>query len=51
MTMKIIKMKIKMILTIISSKDIEGYQDSFCFKFFFNERYFKYKKHKQKHFK
>ena len=29
-----------------------GYQDSFCFiYFFFYERYFKRKKHKQKHFK
>ena len=27
-----------------------GYQDSFCFTFFY-ERYFKSKKHKQKHFK
>ena len=27
-----------------------GYQDCFCFTFFY-ERYFKSKKHKQKHFK
>ena len=31
-----------------SNKQLE-YQDSFCFIYFFYERYFKCKKHKQKH--
>ena len=33
----------------LSSIDIEGVRTVFVLFFFFNERYFNYKKHKQKH--
>ena len=51
MAMKVTKMRKKMIMTIISSIDIEGIRIVFVLYIFFYERYFKYEKHKQKHFK
>ena len=48
MIMKIMRMKMSM--TILSSTDIEGIRAVFAL-YFFYERYFKRKKHKQKHFK